>query len=1779
MVSLFVFSVISYGQKYTIVSSLTSTGATPVAIYDGNTSAGWQDPTNVDNTWVTVDLGSVKNVNSVKIYWEAANAKAYNLQTSSDNISYTTQVSKTNMAAGNRTDLISGLNVDCRYVRMQGVTRQLPYGYNIWEFEVYPAVTPVLTSLTVTPATPSITLGNTQQFTVAGLDQLGNAIALTNTTTWSVTGTGTAINSSGLFSSTSKGVFTVTALNTSISKTATIEVLPSNTNLSYVAGVSATATASTPATGNVASYAFDNNGGSRWESAASDPQWIKVDLGGNKTITDFLITWEGASGKNYIIETSTDNSNWTTVVTKTNMANGARTDRMYDVNCSGRYVRLTGSVRTTGYGYSIYEFKIFGSNLTTPNLTFATPTSLTKNYGDALFTNLASSSNSVGAITYSSGNTGVATINSTTGEVTIHSAGSAVITATIAANGSYSSTTASYTLTVNGVAPNLTFATPTTITKDYGEAPFTNTASSSNSLGTISYSSGNTSVATVNATTGEVTIIAAGTAVITATIAANLGYTSGTATYTLTVNGIAPTLSFATSSLTKKSSDAAFTNAASSSNSTGDITYSSDNTNVATVNSTTGQVTIVAVGTANITATITAKGSYTSTTASYSLTVIIPIGSIRATSVPMYLQGSVGGDIAQPINTSYALMDYKVVTKSGKSWVYTKFTGTSAIDLGASWTSQFRYWSASNVKNEINLTGIRNATTKVVLGTTSLAAPNPLRISFFQALVPGGYGESLVANYTPTASNTPVVGDVTAPTISACDVNNIAETTAELVFTGSDGGNDLFYEITDPTNGIEEFALTSSFSLTGLTPLTTYNLTIKPIDYSGNEGTPITKQFTTAGLVQIHSGVAKDIRFALKSTATELEYYYEYTDSGKKFRDATFRITPDGGAAFDLKPTISPDSTYCYGKTSDARIANAVLALNFEYLTFKTPLNYAEWEISNTTITSGDLTGTIIKHKMGMAVAVSDAVKPTLSSVTLMDVSATNAKLNLQGSDNSGSMYYAITGGTSAENGFRTGNYYFLNLATGQNVYTLNIQAKDLSGNTSTNTITQKVKSMKTRSNINDNVTTNYNTTVLPTEPGGELVTIIQYTGNTMIIGCTTASAKIPAGASRNRIFNTPTVIINGTSYTLTVDANGTTATRTFTDAIGAIQLTTGASFSIRWSVFWANGGGNFFTGTFAYSIGDSGQADSEGPAAAALSLSGNTLSWPACTDQLSGVKWYIVTETGQSSVKIFDFGESNFSYTMSNPANEVSVTAVDFVGNSTMSKYNGADINVTHDTSATSLTTCTTCNLTVSNGVNLDVNTSTTLKNVTVNPGGKLTVSNSLVVNDFILKSDLTSTFSAKITTPITINGTAKYLKTINDTKWYFISFPCDVKVSEITVTTGSLGVLGTNWFLKYYSGSKRATLGTATSNWLAITKDTIDANPNYKLNKYQGYIVGLETGKGTLEMSFPLDKTIVSSETTRTIPVSENSGPTPISNHGWNLIGQPYLSNYVGNNASGDFYIYNYDASLGVYIPYSKSAAPDIQPFSAYFIQANTSLANSGISFDLAGRQSVRSLVAINDLQHLRIDLKTTTGTDNTELILGDNQSTSYQIGQDFEKWIGTGTSKPQIYTTLNGINFAFNALPSSEVNKLPLGIYTKNPGNSTIHLDASTVNEGTQILLRDNTTGAVSDLVKSDYNFVADANTTTSRFDITIKRVATANPLANQQEGCTLFYKVGKLQLINLNGTSNINIYDALGRRIFHESITTNNAEIPLKSAGCYTVQYQREGKTYIQKIITN
>jgi len=112
-----------------------------------------------------------------------------------------------------------------------------------------------------------------------------------------------------------------------------------------------------------AASAVDGDVGTRWSSAFSDPQWLQVDLGATAAVSQVVLNWEAAYANAFTIQTSTNGTTWTTAYTTTTATGGNQT---LAVTANARYVRLNATQRATQYGYSLWEFQVFGGGTTGP---------------------------------------------------------------------------------------------------------------------------------------------------------------------------------------------------------------------------------------------------------------------------------------------------------------------------------------------------------------------------------------------------------------------------------------------------------------------------------------------------------------------------------------------------------------------------------------------------------------------------------------------------------------------------------------------------------------------------------------------------------------------------------------------------------------------------------------------------------------------------------------------------------------------------------------------------------------------------------------------------------------------------------------------------------------------------------------------------------------------------------------------------------------------------------------------------------------------------------------------------------------------------------------------------------------------------------------------------------------------------------------------------------------------------------------------------------------------
>ena len=203
------------------------------------------------------------------------------------------------------------------------------------------------------PAELKMVEGSSMQFGAEATDQFDARYLLPFV--WSATGQ-VSVDQTGRITAKSVGDGTVTATAGDQKISVPVKVLNVE-DVDLAQGKSATV--SSQKGGNDAAAAVDGNPKTRWESDASDPQSITVDLDNAYTLRKIVLNWEGAAAKTYQIEVSTDGTTWLPVAQVEDGKAGVREFALDSVKT--RYIRVTGTTRTTGYGYSIYEIEAYGT--------------------------------------------------------------------------------------------------------------------------------------------------------------------------------------------------------------------------------------------------------------------------------------------------------------------------------------------------------------------------------------------------------------------------------------------------------------------------------------------------------------------------------------------------------------------------------------------------------------------------------------------------------------------------------------------------------------------------------------------------------------------------------------------------------------------------------------------------------------------------------------------------------------------------------------------------------------------------------------------------------------------------------------------------------------------------------------------------------------------------------------------------------------------------------------------------------------------------------------------------------------------------------------------------------------------------------------------------------------------------------------------------------------------------------------------------------------------------
>lgn len=326
--------------------------------------------------------------------------------------------------------------------------------------------------------------------------------------------------------------------------------------------------------------------------------------------------------------------------------------------------------------------------------------------------------------------------------------------------------------------------------------------------------------------------------------------------------------------------------------------------------------------------------------------------------------------------------------------------------------------------------------------------------------------------------------------------------------------------------------------------------------------------------------------------------------------------------------------------------------------------------------------------------------------------------------------------------------------------------------------------------------------------------------------------------------------------------------------------------------------------------------------------------------------------------------------------------------------------------------------------------------------------------------------------------------LRVYDTNTWYFISFPYDVKVSDITYTDG------TQFAIRKYSGQNRAS--QAGNTWVNLTADDT-------MNAYEGYI--LRCNKQNADFTFPAinntNKNKIFEKESVVMPLGEYLSEFE-HNRSWNLIGNPYPCYYDTRrmNFTAPITVWNrYNQRYDAYSPVDDSYI--LHPAQSFFVQRPVDQA--AITFDKAGRQknatvqnlqaNARRRAAANPHRKIfNVLMSNGTVEDHTRFVINGNASLAYELDKDASKFIADDNAAMLVYTVEIGVRYAINERPIAD-GIVSLGFYANEDDNYSFSLNTE---EDDNIILIDHETNTET-VLSGEYHFTAKAGYNDSRFTI--------------------------------------------------------------------------------------
>ncbi len=385
----------------------------------------------------------------------------------------------------------------------------------------------------------------------------------------------------------------------------------------------------------------------------------------------------------------------------------------------------------------------------------------------------------------------------------------------------------------------------------------------------------------------------------------------------------------------------------------------------------------------------------------------------------------------------------------------------------------------------------------------------------------------------------------------------------------------------------------------------------------------------------------------------------------------------------------------------------------------------------------------------------------------------------------------------------------------------------------------------------------------------------------------------------------------------------------------------------------------------------------------------------------------------------------------------------------------------------------------------------------------------------------------------------------------WHFVSFPYDLKMSEIKLTSSDA-----RFVVREYDGKSRADKGVGESWRQLCDSETLKANKGYiiQFNSDDTMADGFTTQTG--DMKALLNRASVA------IPLNTYASDNAM-NANWNFVGNPYPAYYSVERLFAD----GLDATVTVWSPdlnnYEYYTQDDkdvyLAPLTAFFVQKKT----SNLVFNPEGRvaalpretQAASALRSVDNRQVVNLLLAGEKASDRTRVVFNEAASLEYEIGLDAAKFGSPNAEAASFYSLdTQGNRLAINERPVAD-GVVRLGCVLPAKGSYTISLKEK-IGKGIQLV--DKQTGAVCDLNQEAYTFEAEAGTLSDRFELRSDVVTSVEAI---DASIRWNVREGLLIVSGLRDVETLSVCDAAGRIHFAGKVTDGEVHMALPQSGIY------------------